>query len=130
SIYLTSHDADWHAEIGRFNAPGAQAIVRRAIQFVMDPAHNHFVKAGINKFLLYQTDRATMIHIEDYNGINGFVKSGFIEGKDFDAYDRQTLAQGLNQLGTQYAAIVIGSYAWIQQKPDFDALNTHSAEII
>jgi hypothetical protein len=106
SIFLTGHDPDFHASLGG-NTAGAQHINQTGIDFVMDPAFNTFVAAGVTKFLFVESNIS--VPVGHTIGENGIIASGFTAGTSFDQRNASTLNAGLNLLGTTYSAIVIAS---------------------
>jgi RHS repeat-associated protein len=126
SIFLTGHDADFHAVAGA-NSLGAQHINQAAIQFITDPAYNVFAAAGIHKFL-YVTSTNPPPGYYGEDGTLGLIASGFVEGTDFDRADASILAAALGQLGTTYGALVVASdYGGILTQAELDILNQNLA---
>lgn len=128
SIFLTGHDPDFHASLGG-NTVGAQHINQTGIDFVMDPAFNTFVAAGVTKFLFVESNIS--VPVGHTIGENGIVASGFTAGTSFDQRNASTLNAGLNLLGTTYSAIVIASdFGGILTQAELNILNSRSADII
>lgn len=128
SIFLTGHDPDFHAIVGG-NATGAQHINQDAITFITDPAFNPFAAGGVDKFLFVESSISPPGgHVD---GINGIIASGYTSGVNFDKVDATGLDNALDQLGTNYDAIVIASdFGGILTQAELDILNAHSNQII
>jgi RHS repeat-associated protein len=128
SIFLTGHDPDFHATQGP-GTTGAQDITKTAIHFVMNPAYNPFVARGVSKFLFVEAKISPPGgHVD---GVNGIIASGYTAGTDFDLRDASTLNAALDQLGTTYSAIVIGSdFGGILTQAELNILDARSADII
>jgi RHS repeat-associated protein len=128
AIFLTGHDPDFHATQGP-DPTGAEDITKTAIHFVMDPAYNPFVARGVTKFLFVESKISPPSgHVD---GENGIIASGYTAGKDFEVSDASTLNAALDQLGTTYSAIVIGSdFGGILTQAELNILDARSADII
>ncbi|MBX9582871.1 MAG: hypothetical protein K2X87_21395 [Gemmataceae bacterium] len=128
SIFLTGHDPDFHAYLGG-NPSGAANINRAAIGFVTDPVFNPYTAGGINKFLFVESSISPPGgHV---NGVNGILASGYVQGTDFDFADASTLNAALDQLGTQYNAIVIASdFGGVLTQAELDILNARKVDLI
>jgi hypothetical protein len=128
SLFLTGHDPDFHASVGG-NSAGAQQINQSAIGFVMDPVYNTYVAGGVDKFLFVESSIAPPPgHID---GENGILASGYAPGTDYDRHDASTLNAALDQLGTNYSAIVVASdFGGILTQNELDILNSRSTDII
>jgi hypothetical protein len=129
SIFLTGHDADFHAVVGG-NAVGAQHTNQRAISYIMDPAFNPFVVGGATKFLFVESSISPIPggHVD---GINGISASGYVNGTAFDKADASTLSSKLNDLGTVYGGLVIASdFGGILTQAELDILIARSPDII
>jgi hypothetical protein len=134
SIFLTGHDADFHAVRGP-NHAGAINLNRVAIGFVRSPDANRFV-----------TERSVFLFVESRSpapsghtqGKEGIVASGFRECAgptrvdcDFEHHDAVTLDGELDKLGTQYDAIVVASdFGGLLTQAELDILNRRSADIV
>lgn len=132
SIFLTGHDPDFHAIEGG-NAAGAQHINQAAIDFIMDPAFNTFVAGGNQHFLFVECDTCTAPggHVDGVPGLTASA-GGFPAGTSFETHGAADgLAAELNQLGTKYSAIVIGSdFGGMLTQAELDLLNADSGGII
>src|SRR6185312_3264542 len=106
AIFLTGHDPDFHATLGG-NLTGAQHINQAAISFVTSATNNSFAQGGIHKFLFVEGNIAPPGGHTD--GLAGITASGYALGTDFDVASAATLDAKLNQLGTNYNAIVVAS---------------------
>ncbi len=128
SFFLTGHDPDFHATLGG-NATGAQHINTAAIDFVMDPGFNVFVKGGVNKFLFVESKGSVLgTHAR---GVDGIVASGYTLGTDFEHHDSTTLNAELDLLGTKYSAVVVASdFGGLLKQAELDILNARSGDII
>ena len=128
SIFLTGHDADFHALVGG-NAAGAQHINQAAITYIMDPAFNPFVTSGATKFLFVES--SITVPSGHVDGINGIIASGYANGIAFDKADASTLNAALNLLGSTYGGIVIASdFGGILTQAELDILNARKTDII
>jgi len=128
SIFLTGHDPDFHATLGR-NTPGARKLNTTAINFITDSNFNRFTAAGIRKFLFVESkDSVPSGHTR---GVNGIIASGYQLGVDFDHHDYTTLSNALEQLGTSYSALVVASdFGGLLRQEELDILNARSSDII
>ena len=128
SIFLTGHDPDFHALVGG-NSSGAQHINQAAISFIMDPAFNPYVAGGANKFLFVESSIVPPGgHVD---GEAGIIASGYVVGTNFDKADASTLNAALNNLGTDYGAIVVASdFGGILTQAELDILNARASDII
>lgn len=128
AIFLTGHDPDYHAALGP-NQRGAQDIIKVGIDFVMDPRLNKFAAEGIDRFLFVEGNPPPPSDPTDYiDGTRGLAASGFT---NYDTADYTTLASALNQLGTTYSALVIGSdFGGSLTQAELDLLDSHSKQII
>jgi hypothetical protein len=133
SIFLTGHDPDFHAVLGR-NSQGARTINVVAVGFVRDPAFNPLV-----------TDTSVFLFVESKIspppghtvGKNGMIASGFTECTqtqvdcDFEHHDATTLDGELDLLGTKYDALVVASdFGGLLTQAELDLLNRRSADIL
>lgn len=127
SVFLTGHDPDFHAQLGG-NAAGAQHINQAAINFVTNPAFNPYAAAGVSKFLFVESSISPPGGHTD--GVNGIIASGYTQGVNFDRVDASTLNTALNQLGTNYSAIVVASdFGGILTQAELDILNARAGDI-
>ena len=127
SIYLTGHDADFHAYVGD-NAVGGRNIINAAIGFVRDPSHNAYV-TGTSKILFVESGITPPAgHVR---GLNGLLSSGYTLGVDFDYYNASNLNTGLGLLGTTYDSIVVASdFGGVLTQAELNILNARSTDII
>jgi hypothetical protein len=126
SIFLTGHDADFHAVSG--NTTGAQNIITSAVNFIRDSSFNTKV-TGSSKILFVDSNIVPPNgHIDS---VSGMIASGFIIGTDFDVFDFNNLNTGLNLLGTTYDSIVVASdFGGTLTQAELNILNNRSADII
>lgn len=128
SIFLTGHDPDFHSFVGG-NFTGAQNMNKAAINYVTDSAFNTFTANGVNKFLFVESKIIPPLgHV---NGVNGIIASGYAPVGQFDHHDFSTLDSALDQLGTNYNAIVVASdFGGVLGQAELDILNRRSSDII
>jgi len=95
----------------------------------MNPRLNKFAAEGIDRFLFVQGNPPPPSDPTDYiDGTRGLAASGFT---NYDTADYTTLASALNQLGTTYSALVIGSdFGGSLTQAELDILDSHSTQII
>ncbi|MDD5759215.1 MAG: PEP-CTERM sorting domain-containing protein [Desulfobulbaceae bacterium] len=126
SIFLTGHDADFHAVMG--NTTGARNIITSAVNFIRDSSYNTKVTSS-SKILFVDSNIAPPSgHIDS---VLGMTSSGYVNGTDFDVYDFNNLNAGLNLLGTTYDSIVVASdFGGTLRQAELDILNSRSADII
>ncbi len=127
SIFLTGHDADFHAYAGN-NAAGAQNIITSAVNFIRDSNYNTKVSAS-SKILFVDSNIAPPGgHVDSVLGMQA---SGYVQGINFDVFDYNNLNAGLNLLGTTYDSIVVASdFGGTLRQAELDILNNRSADII
>ncbi|SIN91632.1 Putative Ig domain-containing protein [Singulisphaera sp. GP187] len=129
SVFLTGHDPDFHDLYGP-NPPGARNIISAGIHYVMDPAYNPFVAAGIHKFLFVDSQLSDPQSGGGPVGVEGIVAAGYVEGQDFDVADVRSLNAALGALGSRYSAIVVASdFGGQLTQAELDLLNAHTADI-
>jgi PEP-CTERM motif len=126
SIFLTGHDADFHAVSG--NTTGARNIITSAVNFIRDSSYNTKVTES-SKILFVDSNIVSPIgHIDS---VSGMIASGFMIGTDFDVFDFNNLNAGLNLLGITYDSIVVASdFGGTLTQAELNILNNRSADII
>ena len=128
SIFLTGHDADFHAVSG--NTEGARNINRTAINFIRHPAVNPFVGVATAGFLFVESNISPAPDGHRF-GKRGIKASGFDEGVDFEHHDASTLDSELDLLGTKYDAIVVASDdGGLLTEAELVILNARSEDIL
>jgi hypothetical protein len=137
SIFLTGHDPDFHASNAAGTAVdsiGAVHINQVAINYILDPTFNLIADGGVSKFLFVESKIAPPGVAPPSGhrvGKNGIIRSGYVEGVDFEHHDATTLNTALNDLGTTYAGIVVASdFGGLLTQAELDILNARSTDII
>lgn len=126
SIFLTGHDADFHAVLG--NTTGARNIIRSAVNFIRDSSYNTKVTSS-SKILFVDSNIAPPGgHIDS---VLGMTASGYVQGVNFDVFDYSNLGAGLDQLGTTYDSIVVASdFGGTLRQAELNILNSRSTDIV
>ncbi len=108
SVYVTGHDADWHAQEGGSGALGAQHINQAAMNYVWANGANSYYSAhGIHKFLYVGDDGYQ--GLDSQPGSPGVTLSGYSLGTDFDVATSANIATLLPGLGTVYSGLWVAS---------------------
>jgi len=128
SVFLTGHDADFHAAYYYGNQAGARNIIRSAINFIRDPDYNTMVTRTSRVLFVDSNTPPPSGHIDS---VLGMAYSGYIQGYHYDVYDYHNLNAGLNLLGTTYDSIVIASdFGGTLTQAELNILNSRKSDII
>src|SRR5207253_9612005 len=129
TIFLTGHDPDFHSQSDPSENPtGAQHIIQRAVDFILDPAFNPFADSSHKLLFVESSGPPPGGHRV---GAVGMVDSGFVPGVDCVTSNASTLNADLNLLGSVYSGIVVASdFGGILTQAELNILDARSGDII